>query len=601
MCRSSSLRGFWIAAIIVGSLLCMSLFTENTPADYNFDGFPLETVKKGTIRGGVFVDAGNKSGVDVTPYATHYDVPEGSIIWARLYVGVWGGTENYEGWVNVTFNECNLGNTTLGGKDDINENVYATGHGVYWVYYDNIKERMVPGGQNIATAYTTGTFGGTGNFDGRVYGIVLIFVYTNDALPQVTYWVNEGNENLNYKTEHNNGTAHFKGVVDTSDAINATLYTIYLCGGEDEPDYLYFNGYQLDGNDVADSSSGYAFDLDRFDVSGYLESSDNKADFWRGNDTDEDDIIGPDEGEAYLHPVNAILIVEHSNNTHLPTDPDLTVELSFDGKMSEWEDVRIDAIIRNLGETDANNFTVKFCDGDYVIETRTVSLGGGERREISTIWNATAGDHTIEVVVDSEHVIAESDETNNEMSKAVHINTREDLSVEIGVPVGKEKISHEIVIAGSIEGFWLLLFGIVGCLLLLPSRSSLQKRGKKLVPLLVILATLVIVCAVAIYWQTYNESQVPSASQSEEYSIPIALRNLGETKAENFTVYLYINGEKQRMMDIEEMGGNSQLDNNFSVSLEKGEHVLRVIVDEENVVLESNETNNVDEKILDVT
>nr|WP_269850169.1 hypothetical protein [Methanosarcina horonobensis] len=35
-------------------------------------------------------------GLSFTPYAQKFDVPEGALRWARLYIGVWGGTENYE-------------------------------------------------------------------------------------------------------------------------------------------------------------------------------------------------------------------------------------------------------------------------------------------------------------------------------------------------------------------------------------------------------------------------------------------------------------------------------------------------------------------------
>ena len=52
----------------------------------------------------------------------------GTVKWARLYTGIWAGTETHEGWVNVTFNDVydsnSLGLIHLQGEKDNNSNVW---------------------------------------------------------------------------------------------------------------------------------------------------------------------------------------------------------------------------------------------------------------------------------------------------------------------------------------------------------------------------------------------------------------------------------------------------------------------------------------------
>lgn len=88
-------------------------------SSYNFDGFPVTTRTNGTVHGGVFIDS--IPGAEDTITGS-FDVPNGNIKWAYLYTGIWGGTNRYEGWVNVIFNgdgtNNNLGPIWLRGQND---------------------------------------------------------------------------------------------------------------------------------------------------------------------------------------------------------------------------------------------------------------------------------------------------------------------------------------------------------------------------------------------------------------------------------------------------------------------------------------------------
>ncbi|TFH47053.1 MAG: DUF3344 domain-containing protein, partial [ANME-2 cluster archaeon] len=109
--------------------LCIAMLTlliQPVLADFNLDGVPstdrLVGAAYGTINGDVYVDGGH--GIGRSPYTQSFNVPEGKVKWARLYVGVWGGKEENTGRVAVTFNEKELETLELGGEADTNPNVY---------------------------------------------------------------------------------------------------------------------------------------------------------------------------------------------------------------------------------------------------------------------------------------------------------------------------------------------------------------------------------------------------------------------------------------------------------------------------------------------
>jgi subtilase family serine protease len=281
-------------------------FIHTATADYDFDGVPytdqLKKVEYGSVKGDVIVEGGH--GLEVAkgqPYEQVFSVPDGIITFSRLYVGVWGGTEKKTGTLQTTFNDHEFEILDLKGEKDTNPEVYCSGHGVYWVVYDTID--YAQSGTNKAAALTSG------EIDGRVYGIILVTVYEDDNGQQVDYWINEGNPNL-----HSLGWAgdigytndetyvEFSGI-NVNEASSAGLTVAYLCGTEDENDYLYFNDNKLNGNNVAHSRD--YFDLLTFDVSGYLEKS-SEALFERGD-------------EDYVHPVLAVLTV-YSNGESNPCD-----------------------------------------------------------------------------------------------------------------------------------------------------------------------------------------------------------------------------------------------------------------------------------------
>jgi hypothetical protein len=342
-------------------VLCAALFLTALPsaANYAYDGFEVKNMVNGTVQGDVFASYGDHAGLaSANPYETNYNVPSGTVKWARLYVGIWGGNKDNTGWVNTTLNASGtvhyLGNVTLNGASDSNPtysggtNAYSSGNGVWMVSY-NATNNVTMGAFNNVSARTGGSI------DGRIYGIALVVVYESTDMPEVQYWVNEGNVNLDYATQLNNNISWFNGTAYNS--TEAKLTALYYTGTNGEHDYLYLNApyasdspynlpnigwnipnyrrYQLDSNDVANSYSGLVstsyFDLDSFtssndstalkDIINTTAANSNYAIFWRGHDDNGNGIIDTSwnasgiEGEAYVHPILAVLKLK--NITHV--------------------------------------------------------------------------------------------------------------------------------------------------------------------------------------------------------------------------------------------------------------------------------------------
>ncbi|MCK4811015.1 MAG: DUF3344 domain-containing protein [Methanosarcinales archaeon] len=381
-------------------LLCILLLTlaQQAGADYKFDGTPIVSVTHGTVAGGIYVDGGH--GVeDTMPYTQSFNIP-GNVIYARLYVGVWGGTPDYTGTVETVVNEHTLGTLNLAGKADTNPNVMCTGFGVYLVTYE-VTPSYLREGANTVTVTTAG------DIDGRVYGITLAAVYENEGAPEVEYWLNDGHENLNYKTPHDECTTIFSAPDSTNP--DASLIVGYLCGGPGEKDYLYMNDNQIGGDDVADSmgDTAYGFDLKTFDVSDYFDPSGNTLLFKRGEET-------------AVHPFIAVLVLQNATTGPPPQDvkPDLVIaEIRAPDRVFADKDNEIEVIVRNRGNykvMDAFNVEL-FADSISIGSIRVLNLGEGENETLQFTWHP---DEMIRYVLraraDVNNAIDEADETNNE-------------------------------------------------------------------------------------------------------------------------------------------------------------------------------------------
>ncbi len=113
-------------------------------------------------------------------------------------------------------------------------------------------------------------------------------------------------------------------------------------------------------------------------------------------------------------------------------------DISFSNPYPEPnETIYINVTVHNDGEI-LTNATVKFYDGfvadENLIDTCNVSVPVNDTKNASIIWNATAGNHTIFVVVNCTDVTAEANITNNTASKNLLVKSQHLPNVVIDSP-----------------------------------------------------------------------------------------------------------------------------------------------------------------------
>ena len=102
--------------------------------------------------------------------------------------------------------------------------------------------------------------------------------------------------------------------------------------------------------------------------------------------------------------------------TPIPIYPDLRLEsVSASTQTPDiWEEVEFTARILNADVAPSGKFSVGLYDGGEALAQRSVlGLRPGEEREVTIIWRAEAQPRTLEVILDYDRLVPESDESNN--------------------------------------------------------------------------------------------------------------------------------------------------------------------------------------------
>ncbi|PKM48073.1 MAG: hypothetical protein CVV03_00450 [Firmicutes bacterium HGW-Firmicutes-8] len=402
-----------------------------TVPSYNFDGYPLQVVSNETFNGQLFVDGGH--GLGNSPYSRSFQVPDGHVKWARLYVGIWGGNSSNEGELTVKFNDVELAPVSIGKEvAEGGARVYGATSGAYWVSVDVANEIKTASTNQVEL--TTKLV--TGNFDGRLYGTVLVAALEQVNGPKVSCWVAEGNAGLNYITPLNSFTLTLPGSVTLSEVELAGLTTVYLAGNKGDQDKLLFNG-QLLAVDAADgggeSPTGDKwddnyFDLDSRDVKDKLAVQDNQLTFDRGDDT-------------YLHPVLTILRIQAGDDTTGGNPngiPDLVpIAISaVDGTIYKDQDNRINVQVKNRGTGNSGQFDVGFWAGNSLVDSKSITdLAKGSSTDVLfTYRSAVTGAVQLKTVVSN--VYQESNTANNELSISEYVYKKDSTGTGTPVPSG---------------------------------------------------------------------------------------------------------------------------------------------------------------------
>ena len=102
--------------------------------------------------------------------------------------------------------------------------------------------------------------------------------------------------------------------------------------------------------------------------------------------------------------------------TATPTRPDLLVESASASTDAPeiWEEVTFTVRIVNAGAGRSDDFAIGLYDGGEALASEVVAgLASGAARVATIVWRAEAKPRTLEVVLDRDGLIAESDESNN--------------------------------------------------------------------------------------------------------------------------------------------------------------------------------------------
>ena len=264
-----------ILAIILITAILLAIYQFAPRSGWQGDGTPLYTIAEGRVNGGVYVKGGHGLTYE-NPYQEYFEVPDGVVTYARLYIPVW----NFDtgDTLDVTVN----GNVLKSSEPD-----YLAAWGIANYCY-NVTGYVQSGLNEVAINYN--------NPGGGPYCVMLVAVYENPDMPPVCFWINEGNYALAYSSKTDTTTTAFS---NTLPGKNAVLHTLMIAGTEGEIDELYFDS-KLIGSDVGRSKSGKYFDLDMFEITpGKAEST---LRFERGD-------------EGYLHPIAAVLVSESESGS----------------------------------------------------------------------------------------------------------------------------------------------------------------------------------------------------------------------------------------------------------------------------------------------
>ncbi len=596
-----------LLALLCLTILCVPLCS----ALYDFESIPFKIVSTGEVTGDVLTFG--QYGLQDPPVSLAFDIPY-EVQWARTYVGVWGGTPRYTGWVGLEVNNGSVTKTDLFGKDDKSENVYVTGYGVYWVAYDTTSQ--VKTGHNTLIA-TTSKNDPNNKLDGRIYTVVTVVMVKDPRGGSTRYWIAEGNENLHGEgwsgttpTKHDDATITFP-ITDTTGISSANLSTLYLASNKGQPDYLLFNGqdlgtpvtdiknYPTGARDIADETSFNAgfkapvvsryVDAEIFDVKNLIRSGNNEVKFQRGRDLNGDGVITESgekpEGEDYLHPVFAMLVVKMPRTQ--TSGPDLSVKQVTLKDAYAGENSTIAATLENLGTGTKSPVTVVFSIDGNPITSQTITLEQSGIQQVSAPWTATAGHHTIQVEA---RVAGDTDTTNNIGKEETDIGALPDLVVSLNPPVKSGDTAHD---QQSPLDSCLLIGALVITGIVVLRKYRPPRQTPTYLKTVIGLSLIVLVIGASI---PLLASPAAAQDSTRTYTLPVMIKNTGGSDATAFAVTVYLDGEKIAIKDFSEgLLVGKEITSDIPVHTTPGSHQVRVVADEKATLMDANRANNVAE------
>ncbi|WP_067052106.1 DUF3344 domain-containing protein [Methanofollis ethanolicus] len=580
-------------SVLLGIVLAAVVLAAPVSAVYDFEGIPLDVVAQGEVQGDVLTFG--TYGLAAPPQELSFSLPS-KPVWARIYTGVWGGTERYTGWEEVTVNNGVPARRNLFGKDDRHEDTYVTGYGVYWIAHD-CTDALHGGKNTVSLATSRGQ--AESKIDGRVYGIFVVAVVENKNGPVTKYWIAEGNENLHGEgwagtnpTRHDTCEVSFDHA-DPAVLAGANLSILLLASTKGQPDYVVFNGQDLgvppadmsnypDGAlDIGDERCGNAMggagtdtryvDFETFPVGSLLKEN-NTILFERGRDLDGDGVITTTgtkpEGEDYIHPCIAILTARLSG---AQSGPDITVDTPRVKGAYVGEEATVLATVRNYGSKPAGTIPVAFSVDGKIVQTIAAAPAASGVQEVGAKMTLAEGRHTISVRAGE----------SAEASVPVRVGTIPDLAVRIGTPVsaGAGKTGSQqspLPLFAACAGLFIAAFLVR------------RPPGGKCAAILIAAAVIVSSCPLI--------APPVAAAGYADYTVPVTITNSGGSDAPSFDLTIYLDGARAAVKHLDDgVKAGETVTIDAPLYTTPGKHRLRIVADESGTVRDANPGNNVAE------
>jgi subtilase family serine protease len=338
--------------------------------------------------------------------------------------------------------------------------------------------------------------------------------------------------------------------------------------------------------------------------------------------------------QAVADVANFVIEGDETNNTKTTTvtfsgpshSSDLIVqEITWSpANPSLGDTVTFTVSIKNQGSVQVNPFHVVYYIDDTSQPSAYMSeISSGATATTTFTWKAQAGSHTFKAVVDSNNIITESDETNNEKAVALSISAPDlviqDITWSPDSPATGDMVTFMVTVKNQGDAA--------------ASRSYVayhidgSSRGYHDVPEIDAGAT----ATRTFTWTaqegshtikaiTDMENQVPESNESNnELMVPfppadlvietitwapeepttedmvtftVSIKNPSSGRAGASAVHLFIDGSSQGYENIEEIDAGATTTRTFTWTAQEGSHTIKAVADANYNVIESDESNN---------
>ncbi|MCL6448304.1 MAG: hypothetical protein K6U04_09185, partial [Armatimonadetes bacterium] len=140
--------------------------------------------------------------------------------------------------------------------------------------------------------------------------------------------------------------------------------------------------------------------------------------------------------------------------------PDLAVDsIAAPETILAGHEVTVTASVYNTGNVPAEEFAVTLFAGQEEIQSKTVSsVYAGETAEVTFAWApAQPGEYVLRVLADSSNRVAETDETNNELTKEVTVGSGGEDTTVARVREAIARVTNYVKTQGTYSSDWLVV------------------------------------------------------------------------------------------------------------------------------------------------